>query len=73
MIDLERDIHLTPRDLLDQERVRQRRQGGMSLDSYMDFLDSLQTLFPHLGNRRPRQPERPLPGRIFDLFGGDRG
>lgn len=71
MIDLTRDIHLTPRDLLDQERVRQRRQGGMSLDSYMDFLDSLQTLFPHLMEQRPRSPERVLPEHPFDLFDQD--
>jgi len=68
MIDLEKDLHWTEQDLLNQERVRRQRQGRMSLDEYMDFLVSLQTLFPHLAQRRSRKSARDLPREPFELL-----
>lgn len=68
MIDLGRDLHWTEQDLLNQERVRRQRQGLLSLDEYMDFLDSLQTLFPRLAQRRSRKPAWALPLEPFELL-----
>jgi len=46
LIDLEKDIRITPEDIKEQERIRRRRQRPMSLDEYLRFLQMASRMFP---------------------------
>ena len=59
MIDLERDLPVTPEDVEEQERIRLRRRGPADLDGYLEFLRTMNRIFPQKKVRKP-------PWRHFD-------
>ena len=54
MIDLEKDIRITPEDIKEQERIRRSRQRPMSLDEYLRFLRIANRMFPLAKQQRKR-------------------
>jgi hypothetical protein len=64
MIDLERDIKITPEDIVIQNRLRRERRP-LSLDEYLEFLKFSQELF---SNSQPN-PSAKQPGtnKRFEL------
>jgi hypothetical protein len=64
VIDLERDIKVTPEDIKIQKRLR-REHRPLSMDEYLEFLKFSQELFSNLQPTPPQK--RPVIGKRFEL------
>ena len=64
MIDFDRDIKITPKDIEIQNRLRRERRP-LSLDEYLEFLKFSQELFSKPQATPP--PRRPFTGKRFEL------
>ena len=64
MIDLERDIKITPEDIEIQNRLRRERRP-MSMNEYLTFLDFMHNLFEP--SRTPSPPPPAKPNKRFEL------
>ena len=53
MIDLERDLPVTPEDVEEQERIRRRRRWPVNLDGYLEFLRAMDRIFPQKEVKKP--------------------
>lgn len=60
-LDFERDIKITPQDIVTQNRLRRERRP-LSMDDYLEFLKFSRELFGHRTDKRslpaPSYPKR---------------
>ena len=66
MIDLRRDIHLTPEDIEMMRKLEKSRSRSLSLNEYMDFLNAVHKMFhvEHSIKPQRRSFDRPFTLKI---------